>query len=427
MLRCDWLTTALVSALAGAAFGGCTASKSANPLTPTVAGPIPGVDITAPRAVTPTAGFRIAADEQPVTLTVENASSNGQRSLNYGFELASDAGFTNPLYARDGITAGDGSTSLRLADALAADRTYYWRARAQDGANAGPYSETAMFAVFTPVVLGAPTPIGPAPNATTPTLRPTFVFNNAARSGSAGPITYVVELSLTDSFATRVSGTVPEQPNQTSLQSPQDLPAGSYIFWRVRATDPTTAGPWSPTLAFSTPAVPQPTPGPPPVDGVPPDAVDLQQAHVYNSPYDVALWPATSRLTRLSLMPSGAHVESTQQSAWPDVWPPGWNGPLLYTLWIVVRINGQWYTSGCIEYWRGLYQNGGPVTEYGQNWYYDPGRWGAMAGYQPAPGEQVGFFITAGDARNNGVSIVHERSNVVLVPFPSSGGGSFTY
>ena len=160
---------------------------------------------------------------------------------------------------------------------------------------------------------------------------------------------------------------------------------------------------------------------------MPPDGIDLSQARVYNSPPDVASWPATSRLTRLDLMPSGAHIESTKQEAWPDVYPPGWNGPLLYTLWIALKINGQWHTSGCVQYWRGLYENGGPPSQYAQNWYYDPSRWGPMTGYQPSPGEQVGFFITAGDARNNGVSLVKERSNVVVVPFPTSSGTKFTF
>jgi hypothetical protein len=153
----------------------------------------------------------------------------------------------------------------------------------------------------------------------------------------------------------------------------------------------------------------------------------LSQATVHNSPSDVARWPATSTLTRLDLMPSGVHVESTKQGSWPDVTPPGWSGPLQYTIWIVLRINGQWHTSGCIEYWRGLYENGGPVGQYAQNWYYDPIRWGPMSGHQPAPGEQVGFFVTAGDARNNGPTAVKERSNVVMVSFPSNGGQSFRF
>jgi hypothetical protein len=50
-----------------------------------------------------------------------------------------------------------------------------------------------------------------------------------------------------------------------------------------------------------------------------------------------------------------------------------------------------------------------------------------MTGHQPAPGEQVGFFVTAGDARNNGRVVVKERSNVVVVPFPGAGGGVFGF
>jgi hypothetical protein len=42
-------------------------------------------------------------------------------------------------------------------------------------------------------------------------------------------------------------------------------------------------------------------------------------------------------------------------------------------------------------------------------------------------GEQVGFFVTAGDARAKDVTIVRERSNVVVVPFPSDGGGYFPF
>ena len=58
--------------------------------------------------------------------------------------------------------------------------------------------------------------------------------------------------------------------------------------------------------------------------------------------------------------------------------------------------------------------------------HYDPVRWGPMAGYQPANGERVGFFVSAGDARNNGHVVVKERSNVVMVPFPMN-GAVFTY
>ena len=100
------------------------------------------------------------------------------------------------------------------------------------------------------------------------------------------------------------------------------------------------------------------------------------------------------------------------------------------TLWIALDIGGHWYTSGCIQYWRGLDRNGGPPSGYAANWYYDANRWAPMTGVQPAPGEPVGFFVTAGNARNitdSSGSIVYERSNVVVVPFPTDAGATFTY
>jgi hypothetical protein len=431
MLQSRSLRFAVPVLVAALAAGGCAGSKSANPLSPSVAGPIPGVDITAPRPINPTGGMKVATDQQPITLTVENATTNGPRALSYVFEIATDAGFTTTVFVREGITPGEGSsTSLRLPDPLATERAYYWRARAQDGANTGPYSSAASFNVVTPIVIGQPMPISPGPNAVLTSTRPKLVFANAPRSGPAGPITYLVEIATTDTFGNKVAFNVGEQPSQTSTDVAQDLSFNSYYFWHVRASDPTTTGPWSATQAFLTPSAPAapttPT-APNPGGSAPPDAIDLSQAIVHNSPQDVARWAPTSTLTRLDLMPSGVHIESTKQDAWPEVVPPGWSGGLQYTLWIVLKINGEWHTSGCIEYWRGLYESGGPVTQYAQDWYYDPIRWGPMAGHQPAVGEQVGFFITAGDARNNGLFSVKERSNVVIVPFPTSGGARFTF
>ncbi|PYR25412.1 MAG: hypothetical protein DMF92_20590, partial [Acidobacteria bacterium] len=109
----------------------CATSKSSNPLSPTLAGPIPGVNITAPNPVEPAAGARIAVDKQPLTLTVENATTSGVRPLSYVFEVAIDADFNNKVFFRDSLAPGEGGrTSLRLPDALATGRSYYWRSRA---------------------------------------------------------------------------------------------------------------------------------------------------------------------------------------------------------------------------------------------------------------------------------------------------------
>jgi hypothetical protein len=242
---------------------GCEAVKSADPLSPSVAGPIAGVNITAPKPLEPN-GSKVENDKQPVTLVVENASTSGQRPLSYVFEVASDAGFTTKVFSRNGIAPGDGGrTSMRLPDPLQSGRTYYWRARAEDGANTGPFSGAANFDVFTPIVIDQPGLIAPINVIQTENLHPTFQWNNAPRSGPAGPISYVIELSDTDSFANKLAvWTVGEQPNQTSLNSPQDLAFGKIYFWHTRGYEATTTGPWSATQAFQTPPPPPPPPAP---------------------------------------------------------------------------------------------------------------------------------------------------------------------
>jgi hypothetical protein len=156
---------------------------------------------------------------------------------------------------------------------------------------------------------------------------------------------------------------------------------------------------------------------------------DLAGVTIENSP-DVSGWAATAKITTLDLGPNGVYINFTKRDgdgSWPDV-PFGMPGDSLeYTLWIVLNIDGNWYASGCIEYWRGLDRNGGPPSGYAMNWYYDANRWGAMTGHQPAVGETVGFLVSAGDARNNGNTLVQERSNVVFVKFPDDNGAVFNF
>jgi hypothetical protein len=432
-LRCFAAVSIAALAFAGAA---CEKTKSSNPLSPTVAGPIPGVEIGTPKILEPASGTKIAVDKQPVTLLIENAGTTGVRPISYMFEVATDAAFNTKVFARDSIAPGDaGRTSLRLPDALQSGRTYFWRAKAQDGANTGAFSPMGSFDVFTPVVINAPDPVSPAAGVTVDTLRPTLVVSNAPRSGPAGAISYSFEVADNEAFANRSVFTVGEGSTQTSLAAPGDVPYNVVYYWRVRAFDPTTVGPYSATRTFRTPAAPAPTPipipapGPAPAGPVPGDALNLSTAQVYNSPADVASWAPTAKITSISMSPSsGLDLEFTTKNSWPDVTPPGWDGPLQYTVWAVVNIGGQWYTSGFIQMWRGRPSTGAPIlSEFAANWAYDA-RWGPMAGYRPHAGEQMGFFVTAGNARGEGgVSSLKERSNVVLVTLPAGDSGFFPF
>jgi hypothetical protein len=177
------------------------------------------------------------------------------------------------------------------------------------------------------------------------------------------------------------------------------------------------------------PPTPQPAPAPAPAPSV--DAIDLHQVVVTGgNALDVANWPVTTRIRVLDFRGDGLFVDFDKKEGagrWPDVTPPGWDGPIQYTMWMVVNHGGRWYTSGGVEYWHGLSRQGGPPSQYAANWYYSPQVWGVLASHQPAVGEQVGFFVTAGDQRVKDVRAVTERSNVVMVSFPSDAGGYYPF
>jgi hypothetical protein len=165
------------------------------------------------------------------------------------------------------------------------------------------------------------------------------------------------------------------------------------------------------------------------------DAIDLSKASVYNSPPDIASWAITTAITRLDIGSDGVYAQfdkSDGPNRWPDITPPGWGGSLQYTLWLALHLDNQWDTAGIIQFWYGRPGTGDDVTQNNQiavNWVFD-GRWGPMAGHQPAVGELVGFFVTAGNERgvtDASQTLVTERSNVVVIPFPANSGVSFVF
>jgi hypothetical protein len=122
-----------------AAMTACEASKSSNPTAPSVAGPIPGVSITAPRPLEPGSGSTLTFTAEPPTLLIENAGSTGVRSLYLQVQVSTDTSFAQVVHSADQITPGpNGRTTYRLPEPLGAGYTYFWRSRAVDGANTGP-------------------------------------------------------------------------------------------------------------------------------------------------------------------------------------------------------------------------------------------------------------------------------------------------
>jgi hypothetical protein len=241
--------------------GGCQTSKSSTPTAPTVAGPIPGVNISAPAMLEPVQGFKFRENEQPIRLVIQNAITNGVRPLTYTFEVATDSNFTSKVFSRANVAPGDGRTSLQV-DRLEIGRAYFWRAWAQDGANTGAIA-TAGFEIYPKPAVTPPGPMAPINNEQVTTTTPALRVSNASFVGPVGPLAYEFQIAADQAFARLVAaGVIAGGSGQTTFNS-SPLTHGLTLFWRSRASDGETTSAWSATQTFRTPAPPAPTPTPP--------------------------------------------------------------------------------------------------------------------------------------------------------------------
>lgn len=310
------LTTWL--AVLAVAVAGCTQTKSSTPTSPLIAGPIAGVEITAPRPLVPLSGATILADGPSVSLVVDNATTNGVRPLSYTFQVSADTSFTTLAYAADGVPPGsDGRTSVTVST-LAPGRTYHWRARALDGANTGPFSDPRHFEYREPVVISPPEAIEPVGGVRTSTRQPTLRTRNASRTGPAGAMSYEFHVADEASFSGVVFVlTASEQSSTTQTTLNVQLEQNRTYYWRVRAREATTTGPWSPTQSFVTPlpAVTTPPPTTPP-PGTPPPHQGTGMPSSAEGTAMVAFVVADLQARGISILGDCGAFEVTKRVAW---------------------------------------------------------------------------------------------------------------
>lgn len=151
-----------------------------------------------------------------------------------------------------------------------------------------------------------------------------------------------------------------------------------------------------------------------------------QSLNIIGGSPDVRAWPETAAITALKFSATGLGVDFTKLDTWPDVTPPGWDGPIEYTIWVAEQIGGQWYATGALELWRSDLENGGNPFDADQirkNWVFQAS---PMNAHTVVPGETIGIFVTSGGQRGGDVHQITERSNIVFVSFPS-GPKTFTF
>jgi hypothetical protein len=153
------------------------------------------------------------------------------------------------------------------------------------------------------------------------------------------------------------------------------------------------------------------------------DAINLGDVEVCDGHREMLAWPATSTITKLIVQPTDTFIEHTKTpDGWPEVTPPGWQDPLQYTLWPVYLVNGRWMTAGSIQFWKFRNGTGSPLHSLAADWL-PPG----CPRMQPTPGQQIGFFVTAGNQRISDDHVVMERSNVVLITYPAGENQVFNF
>lgn len=266
-LAVGWGIAASVAALVG-----CGVEKSRNPLSPSIAGPIEGVVISAPTPATAGGGL-IRVTDQPITLQFSAATSNSERPFWYEIELSTSNAFNMLVHAADQVAPSGDSTESYQIPPLDAEQQYFWRVRALDGANTGPYSAVATFEVYTPVTVGRPEPVSPVGDARVDGLSAVLTVRNARVTGPARNVRYefqwATDASLSQGLAT---ATVPAGNANTST-TVRGLEHATRYYWRSRALadgqerDP-IAGAWSQAASFMTqPRVVVPPPTPPPRPG----------------------------------------------------------------------------------------------------------------------------------------------------------------
>ena len=234
----------------------------------------PVVPTAAPQLLTPGNGSLIANQAQPVMLVVQNPATT-KAGTTYTFEVASDVGFTAKVQTKDGIAEGSGGQTKVQLDALLAAKDYYWRARAQAPGAAGNFSDPFKLTIGPAISLAAPTPISPLNNAET-SARPALRVTNAARSASAGAITYKFEVARDLGFGSIVvTGSNVEGINETGFIPTSDLPTRVLLYWRATAMDAANGITSTPSNVQSFTALPP------------------SQAETLAAQLGVTLWPGT--------------------------------------------------------------------------------------------------------------------------------------
>lgn len=172
--------------------------------------------------------------------------------LTYEFEVAIESGFRAPVAAVSGVAgAEDGAVSWSVGMELHDNLTYYWRARAFDGADYSGWA-TAWFFVNTendsPT---APTADSPSSGQEVGGAAQTLVVNNST-DVDGDTLGYIFEIDTVNTFDSRdkkTSSLIAEGYGTTSW-TVEGLSDNTMYYWRAKANDGAADSPWMAAASF---------------------------------------------------------------------------------------------------------------------------------------------------------------------------------
>jgi hypothetical protein len=189
-----------------------------------------GAALTAPAAPTLAAPANAATGE-PASLTL--TWNTAARATGYEAQVSLVSTFATTVFDEAGITALNAAVS-----GLASGTMYYWHVDASNAAGTSAYSAMRNFTTGIP----APTLTSPANGSTD--LGKTVAF---AWSSVSGAVTYTLQISTTQSFATTVLSSAGMTGTTMSLAG---LSNKTIYFWEVQAVGATLTSAWSTSQDF---------------------------------------------------------------------------------------------------------------------------------------------------------------------------------
>lgn len=165
-------------------------------------------------------------------------------------------------------------------------------------------------------------------------------------------------------------------------------------------------------------------------------AQSLTDPRVVAADPNILAFPASARIESFGIVPGRMAIQTSGADGWVPVNLDGAGTLQIATLWVGLRIGGQWYVTAAERLRPNQINGTKPVaTEsvtdgrvilpvdalIGYGWLA-ASRWTPMWKYVPAPGEPVAFMVAAGSTRLDSKTPTRARTGWIVVEWPGTSG-----